>query len=204
MPPDEGATPTPTGDGGTPGGGATPTPTGDEGTKLLEAFKAAGIEDPGKALETIQKLRPFERGEVLPKKVQRELDDLRAKVKENEDAKLSEGERLSGRVAELEAELAKRDDSLKTLSLEREFGAAAAKAGALYPDDVSKLVDASKVERDDAGKPTNLDALVEELKASRPALFGRSAPPSFDGGARTPAPGSGPGMEELLRGAAGH
>lgn len=189
---------TPAGDGGD---GATSS-AGEEATKLLEAFKASGIEEPGKAMETIQKLRAFERGEQLPRKVSKQIEELQSKLKEFEDRDKSEGERLSGRVSELEAELAKREEALKGLTVERVFSAAAAKAGALYPDDTAKLVNLSKAEYDDDGQLKNAEALIEELKASRPALFGKGSAPSFDGGARTSAPGAGPGMNDLLHAAA--
>ena len=52
-----------------------------------------------------------------------------------------------------------------------EARAAAALLGAVDAKDVVALLDMSKVERDADGEPTNLDALISEMKTAKPHLF---------------------------------
>ena len=54
------------------------------------------------------------------------------------------------------------------------FGSAAAKAGALFPDDVWKLIDTARVEVDEAGSPKNCEALITAVREARPEYFGAS------------------------------
>ena len=196
MSPDEDAGATPVDEGSD----ATSAPT-DEGAKFQEAMKAAGLDDPTKALETIAKLRQYERGEQLPRKVDTELKALRGKVKEFEDAQKSEGEKAAERIAELERDSASKDERIQALTIRGAFSKTAREAGALYPDDAYKLADLSKVEYNEDGEPTNLDAIVEDLKANRPAMFGQERPPSFEGGRRGDSTPSGPTMDDRLRAA---
>lgn len=75
---------------------ATPPPAS-------EPPKPAGDEhDPERARALIDKLRPFEK---RSKELERELADARAKLDEHETAKLSETEKLTKRVAELEGQV---------------------------------------------------------------------------------------------------
>lgn len=199
-----------TGTEGDKGGGAGASD--DEGAKLLASFKEAGIEDPAKALETIKKLRGYEKGEKIPKAIQTELDALRNKVQEHEKrakdeetAKLTDAERTAKQLAELQGKLEDANTKAQFRLGKAALKASAAAAGALYPDDIAVLVPASKLVFDADGDITNADELVAELKESRPALFNEKKAGSGDGGPRGSAPGGkAPGMEEALRAAAGH
>lgn len=60
-------------------------------------------------------------------------------------------------------------------ALRAEIKAAAAAAGARDAADVMALVPADKITLDAEGEPTNLPALIEELKKAKPYLFGAAA-----------------------------
>lgn len=172
--------------------------------KVVEDMKAAGVDDPKAVLDTIKKLRPFEKGEKLPKSIQKELEELRGKAAAADKDKLSADEQTAQELADLKAQLADAETKGRTRALKAAVTAAAAKAGAVYVDDIPRLIDASDVDFDDDGNPTNADELVTELKKSRPALFGKAAAGGFDGGARGSGPPAKQDMETALRRAAGH
>jgi DNA gyrase/topoisomerase IV subunit A len=115
--------------------------------------------------------------------LRRERDELARKVKEMEDAKLSDTERLTKERDELKAKEAtwaaerrerdQRDAALDALSSE--------KVGARNPNRLYRIVK-DDLEFDDKGTLTNLDAVVRQAKAEFPELFGRAVG-SGDGGA---------------------
>lgn len=191
------------GDGKTGGDGSGVTaPSVEEATALLTKFQEAGIKDPSGALDTIKKLRDYEKGDKLPATVAKELEDLRAQVKAAEDAKLSDTDRLSKRVTELEEELSKSRDAAATAALDTEIVSAARKAGAIDPDAMPSLIDKAGIEKDAKGAPTNIDKLLADLRKSKPMWFGK--PGTFDGGARGNGDGDGKtDMNALIRQKAG-
>jgi len=204
MPPEDGTTgQAPAGGQGTPGTTTTTDP-GSAGAGGGEA-PVVGPDgqpfDPARAMRTIETLRGFE---TKSKEQERELAELRTKLKEHEDAKLTESEKLTNRVTELEAEKSVWDRERQEMRVGTALREAAAKAGAHYPDAVERLVDLTKIEFEADGKPKGLDKIVEGVKASYPALFGNAKPGSADGGAR---PNSGAGtaseMDQRIRQAAG-
>ena len=197
MPPEEGSQQQTLEDG------QAAAPSADESAKLLAAFKEAGIENPAQALDTIRKLRPYEKGEKLPTPIAKELEELRGKVKTFEDAKLSDAEKSQARIAELEAENGSLKGNAQQIELRYMLATEATKAQALDAADMWRHIDANAVERDKSGAVTNLAALIEDLKKAKPYLFGAAKAGSFDGGARGTAP-AGQNMNDLLRQAAGH
>lgn len=175
----------------------TPEP---EGQAPKETDNGEEPFDKDRAMELINKLRRYERGEKLPDQVQSELDSLRQKVKEHEDAQKTEAEKASERTAELERENATKDETIRELRVRVAFVSKAAEVGTKYPDKAFRLLDLSKVEFDKAGEPTNLGDLLDALKADVPELF-QTTRGSGDGGARPPTDAA-PDMEKLLRMAA--
>lgn len=169
-------------------GASAPTeePADDGGsTNDSGAVVAAPVDafDADRARALIDKLRPFEK----------EANSLRQKYAKAE-----------ARTRELEAVASSheaRAAALEVRTQELALIAAVAAAGTPHPHEVARLLDAEKLEYDDAGNPTNIEPLMAGLKERVPALFMR--PGSGDGGPRgqTPA-GSAPGMEALLRKAA--
>ena len=131
-------------------------------------------------------------------------DRIEADKRKADNEKLSADEQQAKRIAELEQRLAEGDNAAKARIAKAALKASAAQSGALYPGDVPALVDLNKVKFDKDGEPLNADDLVDELKKSRPALFGERKPGSADGGPRGQAPGNKQDMETLIRSAAGH
>lgn len=204
MPPDEpGKTDPPAGDKKTDPPGGDPAPSVEEAAQLLKAFKDAGIDDPKGALATIQKLRGYEKGDVLPKTVSKELEQLRKQVKDAEDAKLSDTEKLQARIAELEEKDKANAEKASRLVRDAAIVTAARAAGAIDPDAMPALIDPAKLEMDAAGEPTNLKDVLAGLKKDKPVWFREGGPGSFDGGSRQSTEGE-VDMEQALRAAAGH
>lgn len=134
--------------------------------------------DKDRALATINKLRTFEK---LSKQQAKELDDLRTKVKAADDAKLSETEKLTARVTELEQGHQGAQTALKEARLENAVLVAAHKAGAVDTDAVYRLLDREGVEFDSQGRPHGVEAAVKALLKERPYLARTTG--SADGGA---------------------
>lgn len=125
------------------------------------------------------------------------LSDLEKKVKQYDDEKLSESEKLQkaakdaeDRAASIEAQL--RSERL-TLSIERE----ARKLNIVDPE-MAALAIQSKVEYDKDGKPTNVSTLLADLVKAKPFLVAQEG-----GGGGTPASNpqrsGGYSMEEIAK-----
>lgn len=178
--------------------------TGSEGSEGSAGAEGKGTEGKGgedefdrdRAMKTIEAQRESE------KALKKELGEARAALKKLEKDRESDEEKTrtaEERIAAMEAKLASGDTRVAKQALR----AAAAAAGAIYPEDIPRLV-SGEVEFDDDGEPTNADDLVEALKKSKPALFGTARPGSADGGARGGGDGGKvPTMDERLRAAAG-
>jgi len=120
------------------------------------------------------------------KKAKSELDQLK-------QSQMTEAEKLQNQLKTLNEENA----SLKSRVLTSLAEAAAAKAGALYPDLVAAKIPADAL--DDAKK---LEAALAEVKKAYPALFGGKAGGSVDGGAGAGKTPQG-GMNDFIRRSAG-
>lgn len=206
------------GKGGDPGTGSGQPPAGEPGKgapaaaeitadKALElvqeAMKQTGPDgqpfDPQRALETIRKLRPYE---DEAGKLRSELEAANAKLKEHENAKLSETERRDQRISELETENSGLKTDLADLQNARQIEEAATKANATNPAAVYRLIDHAAIKVKD-GKVENADELVADAAKKFPELFQGGRPPgSADGGPRGPI-GSGEDMNAIIRSAAG-
>lgn len=143
----------------------------------------AGDEEPfdkSRAMSTIAKLRD----EVKAGKgTAKELAEARARLKELEDAKLSDSEKQANRIRELEAENARLQGVTKATTIERAVRSEATKAGAIEPDAIADLLRGSnEAEFDKDGNVTNAKALVDAAKARYPRMFGARVG-SADGGA---------------------
>jgi hypothetical protein len=190
------------GDGanGAPGDGANEP---SEGDKLLAQFKEAGLETPAKALELIKELRGYEKGDKLPGKVKAEMARLEKQVKDAEDAKLTDTQRLQQRIDDLEAKGELAEQRAVALVRNAAIVDAARKVGAIDPDAMPRLIDTDAIEVDDAGSPTNVAALLEKLAKDKPQWFRDGGPGSFDGGARGGRADGKPDMNAMLREKAG-
>lgn len=176
---------------------AAPPQTGDEW-------------DPERAKATISKLREEEkRAKLLAK----EKSDLEARLKQMEDAQLSEDQKREkahqdalARAAELEQREAALAQQLKAERLQNAVERAAGrdekdKNGAVKrpafhaPDEAYALLNKDAIEYDEQGNPTNIDVLLVDLATKRPHLV--KAEPKASAG--SPAnPGRGAATEPSL------
>lgn len=103
----------------------------------------------------------------------RKLRELEAKVKADEDAKLSETERLQRRLAELEREQALWQRERQERTLKYETMLAASRLGIVDPEAAYRLLDLSKLEFDEDGQPKNLEQALRDLVKAKPYLAGQ-------------------------------
>lgn len=145
-----------------------------------------------------KKISDLERDNKKYRDTQRKADADRQAA---DEAKLSADEKVAKQIADLEAKLSDQQSRGQTRAMKATFLAEGAKSGALYPEDVYRLVNLDEVDFDDDGNPTNATALVDALKKARPQLFGRPGSGGFDGGARRDATKP-RDMNDVLRSAA--
>jgi hypothetical protein len=108
------------------------------------------------------------------------LAEAMAKVKEHEEAGLSELERRDRRIAELE-ELEKSWQSKYTkLQIGTAVRDEASTLGFIDPQAAYRLLDDEAIEYDKAGEPKNIRQLLERLADSKPYLMAKA--PSANGG----------------------
>lgn len=152
--------------------------------KTSEKSQAGG--DKSQAGESIS----LEEAKKLRKEAQqlrRERDDAQKKLKEADDAKLSETERLQKQVKDLETEKTRwdterrerdaREEVLSVLTDEKQDNKYRAKnARAVY-----KLIK-DDIEFSDKGEIANLSDLLKKAKADYPELFGVKTASSVNGG----------------------
>jgi len=98
----------------------------------------------------------------------------RIKLKSIEDAQLTEQERISKRAAELETEVQNRANELRQERAEREVERLARTLNIVDEETALALV-RGRIEFDDAGKPTNARALLEDLVTKKPFLVNATA-----------------------------
>ena len=101
-----------------------------------------------------------------------ELKTLVKKSKEHEDAEKSEVQKAQERVLALEKEKEVLLASQKTRTAQYDVAVKAAKMGIVDPDAAYRLMDQGKIEFDDAGTPTNTEALLQDLIKNKPYLVG--------------------------------
>ncbi len=150
-----------------------------ETAKAAEAAKAA-VEaekaewDYDRGMATITKLRD----EVKASKAAaKERDELAAKLKEYEDAQLSEKEKLEQQLADLQAERAQEREDRQALVLRLAVHSWTPREGSpgLADADLTlAALDRSKLEYDDNGHPSNIDDVLTALLEAKPLLKGQT------------------------------
>ena len=133
---------------------------------------AAGQEPERFDAEYVRKLRS-EAAEY--RKRLRELEQV---VKQQEEAKLSEQERLQKRLAELEREQATWQRERQDLSLKYETMLMASRLGIVDPEAAYRLLDLADIEFGEDGAPRNLEQSLKDLIKRRPYLVQHAAPAS--------------------------
>lgn len=102
----------------------------------------------------------------------KKLRELEAVVKQNQEAKLSEAERLQKRLAELEHEREEWARERQERTLRYETMLTAQKLGIVDPDAAWRLLDLKQIEFDEDGQPQNVEKVLRDLIRARPYLAG--------------------------------
>ncbi len=105
----------------------------------------------------------------------RKLRELERELKQRDEEKLSETERMRLRLSELEKELTQRELLIREHTLRYETMLRARELGIVDPDAAYRLLDLAEVEYDETGRPTNIERLLRDLVRKRPYLVGNSA-----------------------------
>ncbi|MEZ0396827.1 MAG: phage scaffolding protein [Anaerolineales bacterium] len=100
------------------------------------------------------------------------LRELESKVRADEEAKLTEQERLQKRLVELERKETEYQMALQARTLEYEVKLHAARLGVVDPEAAYRLLDLKQIEFDEDGKPMNLEKVLKELVTKKPYLVG--------------------------------
>jgi len=142
----------------------------DSGQEPQTVPAAQGQEPEQFDTEYVKKLRS-EAAEYRKK-----LRDLEAKVKADQDAKLSEAERLQNRLAELEREQAMYQQERQERTVRYEVMLAASKLGIVDPEAAYRLLDVAELEFEDDGRPKNVEQALRALIKAKPYLARPVAP----------------------------
>ena len=129
------------------------------------------------------------------RKLRRESQTLRKRLQGYEDAEkaqqeaqLSEHDRLSKRLADLQAShdayVAQTQQRLVRYEVERQ----ASKLGIIDPEAAAKLIDTSAFEQDEQGVPTNAEKLLKDLIKQKPYLAPPTEAPAESSPAQTATP----------------
>ncbi len=115
------------------------------------------------------------RNEAIAERKRRQ--EFEAKVKEFEDAKLSESERTTKALAESEARRTDLERQLQEMRVRAAIERKAGTAGIVDPEAAYRLLDHSALEYEDDGQPTakSLEQAVAALVRDRPYLVGQQA-----------------------------
>lgn len=134
--------------------------------------------DKDRAMSTIQKLRE----EVKAAKADvKKTKDLEAKLKEIEDAQLSDQERVAKERDDLAAEKAAWEQERQTTNLKLAVYAQATPLGIVDADLALAALDRSKLEYDETGTPKNIADVLLELLEAKPILKGSASTASRTG-----------------------
>lgn len=117
---------------------------------------------------TIQKLR----GELKEAKSGgKEVETLKAKLKEIEDAQLSESEKLKKDNEELKASVTAAEQKSRDRVIRSEVRVIASELGFADPSDAIAFIDTSAIEFDEDGEPKGIKALLEKLAKDKAYLL---------------------------------
>ncbi len=175
-------------DGGGGGGGNGNASKPEWADEFGEKFDAE------RAWNTIKTLRDAERT------LKREKTQLSGKVTEYEKGQLTATEKLQKELDELKGRNEALERAQTTAIIRDAVADAARQEGAVYPEDIYRLLDSDAIEVED-GKVKNAAKLVTALKSARPALFGNSSADGQKGRQQQGADGG--DMNSLIRRAAG-
>jgi hypothetical protein len=156
----------------------------DDGEERFDAERAKAL---------IAKLRAEAK---TGKQTARELEAAKKKLREREEAELSETERLRLEVEALKKDRERVVQERQVMRDEQAIFAAAVKHQAVKPQLIVRLIDIGALEHDEDGKPVNAESLVKELLKDEPYLKGE---PGTQGVPGTPRASGQPGHEDRVK-----
>ena len=151
-----------------------------EGQKPEESGQVPQTEQQGPAAAQGQEPERFDSEYVAKLRAEaagyrKRMRDLEQVVKQNEEAKLSETERLQKRLAELERQQSAYEQERQERTLRYEVMLVASRMGIIDPEAAYRLLDLSSIEFDPDGKPQAVDKALTELVRQKPYLKGVTA-----------------------------
>lgn len=187
---------------GAPDGGQGAPPDGgtkDPAVQAPPAGQGGGTTPPdgGNGPGSDDAARVIARVNAEAKEWREKYEAAQSKLTEHERSQMSDLEQVNSRLTESEQARSEAESRAQELTVELHGRDAAAKAKAVDPGLVARLIPRSAINYDKDGKPTNLDALVAEIKKDHALLFA-SARGSADGGPRGESAASGD-MNDLIR-----
>ena len=113
-----------------------------------------------------------------------ELSAIVQKSREREQAEMTELQKAQAANAELEKRLEQAAAAQKALAMQSDIVALSAKLGIVDADAAYRLLDKGAIEFDANGKPTNTEALLNDLLKAKPYLAGAGTSAMNPGRAR--------------------
>ena len=113
-----------------------------------------------------------------------ELSAIVQKSREREQAEMTELQKAQAANAELEKRLEQAAAAQKALAMQSDIVALSAKLGIVDADAAYRLIDKGSIEFDANGKPTNTEALLNDLLKAKPYLVGAGTSAMNPGRAR--------------------
>jgi hypothetical protein len=175
---------------GAPQAGATPAPTPQAGEP--PPANPSGTDTPkpsSRSVDDLEKEIAALRKENAERRVK--LTAFEKAQADAEAAKLTELEKAKKAQADAEAKATQHEREMQelrvTVSIERQ----ASKLGIVDSEAAAKLLDWSEIEYDDAGKPKNIDKLLEKLAKDKPYLVGKPGAATSGGASNPPKSQSG-------------
>lgn len=104
--------------------------------------------------------------------LRKRLKELEGKVRAEEEAKMTEQEKLQKRLAELERQSTEYQQTMQARTLEYEVKLHAARLGVVDPEAAYRLLDIREMEFGEDGKPANIEKALRALIAAKPYLAG--------------------------------
>lgn len=170
----------------------TPEPQAGEGESISldEARKLRS-----EAFNLRKRLKEFEalNGELKTFKEQTEA----SKLSDQEKQALAQ-KKIEQQLAEHQAQNSDLLRQLQEARINNEVLKQSSKLNIIDIDAASKLIDASRIDYDEAGNPTNIDVLLKELVKARPWLAGK-AQPQTSGGATNPPRSQTSGPQQITK-----
>jgi hypothetical protein len=112
----------------------------------------------------------------LKAEAERKARDEKKRADDLESEKLSEDEKRTKRLAELEAEQKAWEQERREYRIEQAIGRLAPSLSLVDVETVLRLVDQAQITFDDNGIPTNVETVVKDLVKAKPFLAGKAAP----------------------------